>query len=95
MFGLIGAGVRRLMYCLGANDDFSTLQICFSGWREELSDRKAKLDMQKPFATWLVRWAGEILTKYSPGKDGKTAYERCKGKQAKGTGCRHGKGKGA
>ena len=34
---------------------------------------KSKLDMNKPFATWLIRWAGEILTKYTRGKDGKTA----------------------
>ena len=37
---------------------------------------KSKVDMKKPFATWLIRWAGEILTKYTRGKDGKTAWER-------------------
>lgn len=35
-----------------------------------------KLDMSKPFATWLIRWAGEILTKYAIGRDGKTAWKR-------------------
>ena len=29
--------------------------------------------------SWLVRWAGELVTKSSIGKDGKTAYERIRG----------------
>ena len=37
---------------------------------------KRKMDMNKPFGTWLIRWAGEILTKYTHGKDGKTPWER-------------------
>ena len=37
---------------------------------------KSKIDMTRPFATWLIRWAGEILTKYTKGKDGKTSWER-------------------
>ena len=36
------------------------------------SNTKRMTDMNGPFATWLIRWAGEILTKYAPGKDGKT-----------------------
>jgi len=45
--------------------------------RSFIEDRtKSKIDMAKPFATWLIRWAGEILTKYTRGKDGKTAWER-------------------
>ena len=38
-----------------------------------------KTDTKKPFATWLLRWAGEILTKYTPGPDGKTPWERRRG----------------
>ena len=37
---------------------------------------KSKVDMNKPFATWLIRWAGEILTTHTRGEDGKTAWER-------------------
>ena len=37
---------------------------------------KTKLDMSTPFATWLVRRAGEALTKYGVGSDNKTAWER-------------------
>ena len=37
--------------------------------------------MNRPFATWLVRWAGKILTKYTPGKDGKTPWERRRGEK--------------
>ena len=45
--------------------------------RSFIEDRtKSKIDMATPFATWLIRWAGEILTKYTRGKDGKTAWER-------------------
>lgn len=29
--------------------------------------------------SWLTRWAGELITRYSIGKDGKTAQERLKG----------------
>merc|ERR1712214_107839 len=29
--------------------------------------------------SWLIRWAAELVTKYSVGKDGKTAQERLKG----------------
>ena len=37
---------------------------------------RSKVDMTRPFATWLIRWAGEILTRYTKGKDGKTPWER-------------------
>ena len=42
---------------------------------------KAKLYPTKPFATWLVRWAGEVLTKYRVGKDGLTAWQRRHGEE--------------
>ena len=29
-----------------------------------------------PIMSWLIRWAAEILSKYAPGDDGKTPYER-------------------
>ena len=38
-----------------------------------------KLDMSRPFTTWLIRWVGEVLTKYSVGGDGKTPWQRRRG----------------
>ena len=35
--------------------------------------------MGRPFTTWLIRWAGEVITKHSRGEDGKTAWERRRG----------------
>jgi hypothetical protein len=40
---------------------------------------KEKLDMSRPFTTWLIRWAGEVLTKYSVGSDSKTPWQRRRG----------------
>ena len=37
---------------------------------------KAKPDMHTPIGTWLIRWAGGILTKYIAGAIGKAAWER-------------------
>ena len=33
--------------------------------------------------TWMVRWAGELISKYSPGRDGKTPYERIRGERCR------------
>jgi len=32
---------------------------------------------------WIVEWSAHVLNRFEVGKDGRTAYERCKGKQAK------------
>ena len=32
---------------------------------------------------WLIEWAAHVLNRFEAGKDGRTAYERCKGKKAK------------
>ena len=37
---------------------------------------KCKIPDEAPIMSWLVRWAGELLSKYSPGDDGRTPYER-------------------
>ena len=42
---------------------------------------KYKLNMKSDFATWLIRWVGEVLTKYVRGKDGKTPWERRRGEK--------------
>ena len=47
------------------------------------SKAKTKIDMNGPIATWLIRWAGEILTKYTKGQDGKTAWERRRTEECK------------
>ena len=36
----------------------------------------------KNFVMWLAEYAADILNKFAPGIDGKTAYERIKGKKA-------------
>lgn len=36
-----------------------------------------------PFAQWVVRWAAMLITRFSVGTDGKTAYERMTGRKCK------------
>lgn len=43
------------------------------------ANTNAKIEMKRQFATWLIRWAGEVLTKYSRGIDNKTPWERRRG----------------
>ena len=43
----------------------------------------AKLTPRHPIMTWMVENANYLLNRYEVGHDGKTAYERCKGKVAK------------
>lgn len=38
------------------------------------------IDKLEGLMTWLVRWSGELITRYHTGKDKKTAYERMRGK---------------
>ena len=40
----------------------------------------AKININKPSGSWLIRWAGEVLTNYTRGDDGKTAWGRRRGK---------------
>ena len=39
---------------------------------------------------WLVEYSAFLLNRFEVGRDGKTAYERCKGKQAKSAGLEFG-----
>ena len=41
------------------------------------------MDSRSPVLRWLVRHAASLITRYQVGKDGRTAYERWKGKQHK------------
>ena len=43
----------------------------------------AKLDVAHPIWTWMAEYAGWLLTRCEVGRDGKTAYERIKGKHAR------------
>ena len=41
---------------------------------------KKKIDLRHPVIAWMVTHAGYVITHYEIGKDGRTAYERLKGK---------------
>ena len=43
------------------------------------TEAKITIEQDSPIHTWMVRWSGELISKYSPGKDGKTSYERIRG----------------
>lgn len=43
------------------------------------TEAKIAIEQNSPIHTWMVRWCGELISKYSLGKDGKTAYERIRG----------------
>ena len=45
-------------------------------------EAEAEMDVDRcdDLMPWMARWAGELITKYSLGKDGKTAYERMCGR---------------
>ena len=47
---------------------------------------------QHPILPWLVEYATHLLNRFEVGRDGKTAYERCKGKPAKAHGLEFGEG---
>ena len=41
------------------------------------------LPTRRPVLTWMVEYATHLLNRFEVGQDGKTAYERCKGKAAR------------
>ena len=51
-----------------------------------------KMALEHPIWAWLVEYAAFLWTRYSVAKDGKTAYERLKGKRAKAHGIEFGEG---
>ena len=51
-----------------------------------------KLDAEHVVWPWLVEYAGWVLTRAEVGKDGKTAYERSRGKRARLPGVEFGEG---
>ena len=40
---------------------------------------QGKIPDDAPVFAWMIRWAGELISKYAIGDDGKTAYERIRG----------------
>ena len=42
-----------------------------------------QLTPRYPLMTWITEYAGHLLNRFEVGHDGKTAYERCKGKRTK------------
>ena len=41
-----------------------------------------KVNAKKPIVTFMLEYASYLLNRRAVGKDGKTAYERCKGNKA-------------
>ena len=51
---------------------------------------KQELDIEAPILQWMARWAAMAISRFRVGKDGKTAYERLKGKKSKALGLEFG-----
>ena len=54
-----------------------TIRSDIEGWW------RVKIDATHSILSWIVEHAGFLLTRFEAGRDGKTAYERLKGKSAK------------
>ena len=39
-----------------------------------------EVDKLEDVMSWIIRWSGELITRYHVGRDKKTAYERIRGK---------------
>ena len=44
------------------------------------SEAGIDIDTLEDVMSWLIKWFGELISKYHIGKDKKTAYERIRGK---------------
>ena len=61
--------------------------------RSSLEERmKVKIGSKHAVWAWVAEYASYLLNRFEVGKDGKTAYERCKGKRAKVMGLEFGEG---
>ena len=59
--------------------------------RTALSRRwRMKIPTKHPIMPWIMEWASYLLNRYEVARDGKTAYERCKGKKSKAPGIEFG-----
>jgi len=62
-------------------------------WRSSLEEKwGVKLDAEHRIWPWLVEWIGWLMSRAEVGADGKTGYERCKGKIARLPGMEFGEG---
>ena len=53
---------------------------------------KVKISGKHAIWAWVAEYSSYLLNRFEVGKDGKTAYERCKGKKAKALGLEFGEG---
>ena len=44
---------------------------------------QAKVNIDSNFMQWLIRWAAMLLSRYKVGPDGKTGYERRRGRKCR------------
>ena len=52
--------------------------------KEHLEDyAKVKLECDDVVVLWMVRWAAMMCSRYLVGKDGRTAYERRRGRKCR------------
>ena len=51
-----------------------------------------KIEAKHAIVPWIVEYASHLLNRFEVGHDGRTAYERCKGKAAKSVGVEFGEG---
>ena len=52
--------------------------------KDALEDRwKREISAVECIVPWIVEWSAHVLNRFEVGKDGRTAFERCKGKRAK------------
>ena len=50
--------------------------------KEQLGDKaKMKLETDSPMIQWMIRWAAMMTSRYLVGTDGRTSYERRKGRR--------------
>ena len=48
-------------------------------WKAHLESKyKIKIEADNPIFAWLIRFAGEVITRFKKGPDGMTPYERLK-----------------
>ena len=60
-------------------------------WKEHLESKYGvKIDIDNPIFPWLVRFAGEIITRFKKGADGLVPYERLKIKKPRSRGAQLG-----
>ena len=53
-------------------------------YKDQLEDRiQGIIEPGDPIMQWIIRWAGMVISRYVVGPDGKTAYERIRGRKCR------------